>query len=405
MAELDRIYLDHAATTALDPRVLGAMLPSFTEHWGNPSSIYREGQDARRVLDTARRQVAEILGCKPAEIVFTAGGSESDGHAIRGVAQAESARGRHLITTQIEHHAVLHTFERLSSEGFDVTFLPVDGEGFVTPVEVAAAVRPDTTLVSVMYANNEVGTVQPIAEIVRAVKERNPLTRVHTDAVQAAGALDLNVERLGVDLLSIAAHKFYGPKGSGVLYLRTGTPFEPQLLGGSQEKDRRAGTENIPGAVGLAAALTLACDEFESRNVQNRRLRDRLLAELPLRVPHTHVNGPRDLSRRITNNASFCFEFIEGEALLLQLDLNGVAASSGSACTSGSLEPSHVLRAMGVPIEVARSSLRLTVGVENTDEQIERTLAMLPRFIERLRSLSPLSESVPRPDLVSAEPS
>ncbi len=399
-----RIYLDHAATTAVDPRVIEAMIPCFTDAWGNPSSVYQEGQRARAVLDAARRDVAALLSARPIEIIFTAGGSESDSHAIRGSAQALSGRGRHLITTRIEHHAVLHTFERLAQEGFDVTFLPVDAEGFVTPEQVGAAVRDDTTLVSVMYANNEVGTVQPIAAIARAVKERNPLTLVHTDAVQAAGALPIAVDELGVDMLSLAAHKFYGPKGSGVLYLRDGTSFQAQLLGGTQEKDRRAGTENLAGAVGLAAALGFACEAFESRNQQNRRLRDRLLKEIPARIPHAHVTGPKDLARRISNNASFCFEFIEGEALLLQLDLSGIAASSGSACTSGSLEPSHVLQAMGVPIEIARSSLRLTLGTENTDAQIDRVLELLPGFIERLRRLSPLSESVPRPDLVTAEP-
>ncbi|HZQ37644.1 MAG TPA: cysteine desulfurase family protein [Dehalococcoidia bacterium] len=397
-----RIYLDHAATTAVDPRVVEAMLPCFTASWGNPSSIYQEGQQARRVLDGARDQVAAILGARADEIVFTAGGSEADNWAIRGAAYALQGEGRHIVTTAIEHHAVLHTCERLAREGFDVTFLPVDGEGFVTPEQVAAAVRDDTTVVSVMYANNEVGTIEPIAAIARAVKARNPRTVVHTDAVQAAGALSLNVDRLGVDALSIAAHKFYGPKGSGVLYLRQGTPFLPQLLGGAQEKDRRAGTENLAGAVGLATALTLAYDEFEQRVAHSTALRDRLLDELPRRVPYTHVNGPRDRSRRIANNASFCFEFIEGEALLLALDLGGVAASSGSACTSGSLEPSHVLRAMGVPDEIARSSLRLSVGKENTAEQIERVLEAVPRYIERLRALSPLGPETPDSEALAA---
>ncbi len=404
MQATNRIYLDHAATTPVDPRVIEAMIPCFTEAWGNPSSIYQEGQRARSVLDMARREVAAILSARPNEIIFTAGGSESDSHAIRGSAQAMRSRGRHLLTTRIEHHAVLHTFERLATEGFDVTFLPVDGDGFVTPEQVAAAVRDDTILVSIMYANNEVGTVQPIAAIARAVKVRNPQTLMHTDAVQAAGALSLNVGELGVDMLSLAAHKFYGPKGTGILYLRESTPFQAQLLGGTQEKDRRAGTENVAGAVGLAAALRFAHDEFQSRNEHNRRLRDRLLSEIPARVPHARITGPKDLTRRISNNASFCFEFIEGEALLLQLDLNGIAASSGSACTSGSLEPSHVLQAMGVPIEIARSSLRLTVGADNTDAQIDRVLDLLPGFIDRLRQLSPLSEHVPRPDLVTAEP-
>ncbi|HLZ70412.1 MAG TPA: cysteine desulfurase family protein [Dehalococcoidia bacterium] len=391
----ERIYLDHAATTAVDPRVVDVMLPALAQSWGNPSSIYREGQEARRLLDEARDRVAAILGAQAAEIVFTAGGSEADNWAIRGAAYAMQAQGRHIVTTAIEHHAVLHTCERLEREGFAVTFVPVDAEGFVTPEQVADAVRDDTTVVSVMYANNEVGTIEPIAAIARAVKARNPRTVVHTDAVQAAGALSLNVDRLGVDALSLAAHKFYGPKGSGVLYLRTGTPFLPQLLGGAQEKDRRAGTENVAGAAGLAAALSLAYEEFEQRTAHSAALRDRLLDELPRRVPYTHVNGPRDGARRIANNASFCFEFIEGEALLLALDLGGIAASSGSACTSGSLEPSHVLRAMGVPDEIARSSLRLSVGKENTPEQIARVLDAIPRYVERLRALSPLGPETP----------
>jgi cysteine desulfurase len=398
-----RIYLDHAATTAVDPRVVEAMLPCYTRFWGNPSSIYQEAQEARRVLDDARRTVAGVLGASPGEIVFTAGGSESDNHAIRGAAYAARDRGRHIITTSIEHHAVLHTCERLAQEGFEVTFLPVDLEGFVNPDDVARAVRDDTTVVSVMYANNEVGTIQPLPAIARAVKERNPRAVVHTDAVQAAGALDVSVDRLAVDMLSLAAHKFYGPKGAGVLYLRTGVPFQPQLLGGGQEKDRRAGTESVAGAIGLATALRLAYDEFDARNAHSRRLRDRLLDEIPRRIPHSYVNGPSDRDRRIANNASFCFAFIEGEALLLLLDLNGIAASSGSACTSGSLEPSHVLRAMGVPDEIARASLRLSVGVNNDDAQIERVLQLLPGFVERLRALSPLSPDAPRPELVVAD--
>ena len=398
---MDRIYLDHAATTPVDPRVVEAMLPYWTTYWGNPSSIYQEAQEARKGLDGARRAVADILGARPQEIVFTGGGSEADTLAVRGAAQAARRRGDHIITSRIEHHAVLHTVEQLEREGFRATYLPVDGEGFVDLATLEEAVIAQTTVVSIMLANNEVGTVQPMAEIARIVRARNPKTVLHTDAVQAAGALDLGVDRLGVDMLSLAAHKVYGPKGVGVLYIRQRTPLQPLILGGSQERDRRAGTENVAGAVGFATALRLAYDELEGRNAHNRRLRDRLLAEIPARIPYTRVNGPLDLSRRISNNASFCFQFVEGEAVLLALDMNGVAASSGSACTSGSLEPSHVLSAMGVPDEIARSSLRLTVGADNTMVQIEHVLDVLPKFVARLRSLSPINPATPSVEMVA----
>ena len=397
----DRIYLDHAATTPVDPRVVEAMLPYWTRYWGNPSSIYQEAREARKGLDAARKTIADLLGARPQEVVFTGGGSESDSLAVRGAALAARRRGDHIVTSQIEHHAVLHTVQQLEREGFRATYLPVDGEGFVDLDALERAVTERTTVVSIMLANNEVGTIQPIAEISRIVKARNPKAIVHTDAVQAAGALDLNVDRLGVDLLSITAHKVYGPKGTGALYVRTRTPLQPLVLGGAQERDRRAGTENVAGAVGFAAALRLAYDEFDARNAHNRALRDRLLSELPRRVPYTRVNGPLDGSRRISNNASFCFEFVEGEAVLLALDMNGIAASSGSACTSGSLEPSHVLTAMGVPAEVARSSLRLTVGLDNTPAQVERVLDVLPAFVAKLRSLSPVNPTTPSVALVS----
>jgi len=398
---MDRIYLDHAATTPVDPRVVEAMLPYWTQYWGNPSSIYEEAQEARKGLDDARRTVAEILGAKPQEVIFTGGGSEADNLAVRGAAMALRRRGDHIITSQIEHHAVLHTVQQLEREGFRATYLPVDGDGFVDLDALDRAVDERTTVVSVMLANNEVGTIQPIDEIVRIVKARNPRTVVHTDAVQAAGALDLTVARLGVDMLSLAAHKVYGPKGVGALYLRGRTPLQPLILGGSQEKDRRAGTENVAGAVGFATALRFAYDEFDARNAHSRALRDRLLAEIPARIPYTRVNGPLDPARRISNNASVCFQFVEGEAVLLSLDMNGIAASSGSACTSGSLEPSHVLTAMGIPAEIARSSLRLTVGRDNTAEQIDYVLDALPRIVERLRSLSPINATVPTAEMLA----
>jgi cysteine desulfurase len=404
---MDRIYLDHAATTPLDPRVLEAMLPYLSEAWGNPSSLYAEAQEARRGLDSARRTISEILGCRPQDVVVTSGGSESDNLALLGAAHAARAQGRgdHVITTAIEHHAVLHAAERLEQEGFRVTYLGVDRDGFIDLAELEAAVTDDTTVVSVMYVNNEVGTIEPIEEAARVVKAKNPRTAFHTDAVQAAGTLDINVDRLGVDLLSISAHKFYGPKGVGALYVRPRTAVQWQMLGGSQEKNRRAGTENVAGVVGMAKALELAYSELESRNAHCTALRDRLITGIPERVPGVHLTGPvlpspahgRGTSAegglgegsRAPNNASFCFEGIEGEPGLIALDLAGVAASSGSACTSGSLEPSHVLTAMGIPEDLARGSMRLTVGKDNTMDQMDYVLEILPDIVTRIRGLSP----------------
>jgi cysteine desulfurase len=384
-----RIYLDHAATTPMDPRVVEAMLPYLTTLWGNASSIYYEAREARKGLDAARRSIAEVLGARPQEIVFTSGGTEADNLAIHGVAAAARKRGNHIITTAIEHHAVLHMAERLEQEGFRVTYLPVDREGFVDLAALQGALGDDTVLVSVMYANNEVGTIEPIAEIARMVKARDPRIVVHTDAVQAAGYLDLNVDRLGVDLLSLAGHKIYGPKGVGVLYVRTRTPFLPQTLGGSQEKNRRAGTENVAGAFGMATALKLADQERATNAAHVRALRDRLLDGLPRSIAGMHLTGPLDLDRRLPNSFSCCFERVEGEAVLLQLDLNGVSASSGSACTTASLEPSHVLLAMHLPRELARGSLRITLGKDNTNEEIDRLLELLPAAVEKLRALAP----------------
>jgi cysteine desulfurase len=335
--------------------------------------------------------MAEVLGCKPQELVFTSGGSESDNLALRGAAYAARRQGRgdHVITTAIEHHAVLHAAERLEEEGFRVTYLGVDGEGFIDLQDLEHAVTDSTALVSIMYVNNEVGTIEPIEDAARVVKAKNPRAVFHTDAVQAAGMLDINVDRLGVDMLSIGAHKFYGPKGVGALYVRQRTPIQWQQLGGGQEKNRRAGTENVAGVVGMAKALELAYEALDARNDHGRDLRDRLLSGVPERIPHVHITGPEDLSKRAPNNFSACFEYIEGEAILIALDLAGVAASSGSACTSGSLEPSHVLTALGVPEDLARGSLRLTVGKDNTPEQIEHVLEVLPGIVSRIRSLSP----------------
>jgi cysteine desulfurase len=385
-----RIYLDHAATTPPDPRVVEAMLPFFTTHWGNPSSIYLEGQEARRAIDAARKSIADLLQASPREIVFTSGGTESDNAAIRGAAFAQRARGRgnHIVTTAVEHHAVLHTVEQLEREGFRATYLPVDSEGVVSLDALAEAVGPETVVVSIMTANNEVGTIQPVAEAARIARERNPRVVVHTDAVQAAGSLDITPSHLGVDLLSLAGHKIYGPKGIGLLYIKNRTPWQPLILGGSQEKERRAGTENVPGIVGLAVAMQLAWQERESFNAHVGRLRNRLLFELPERIPDTVITGPVDPERRLPNNFSCCFRNVEGESVLLALDMADIAASSGSACTTGALEPSHVLTAMGIDPDLAHASLRLTLGRHTTDEEIDRVLEVLPAIVAKLRSLA-----------------
>ena len=387
---MPRIYLDHAATTPPDPRVVEAMLPFFTTHWGNPSSIYLEGQEARRAVDAARKTIADLLGASPKEIVFTSGGTESDNAAIRGAAFAQRARGRgnHIVTTAIEHHAVLHTVEQLEREGFRATYLPVDRDGVVSLDALAEAVGPETIVVSIMTANNEVGTIQPVAEAARIARERNPRVVVHTDAVQAAGSLDITPAKLGVDLLSLAGHKIYGPKGIGLLYIKNRTPWQPFILGGSQEKERRAGTENVPGIVGLAVAMQLAWQERDAFNANVSRLRNRLLFELPERIPDTVITGPSDPERRLPNNFSCCFRNVEGESVLLALDMADIAASSGSACTTGALEPSHVLTAMGIDRDLAHASLRLTLGRHTTDAEIDRVLDVLPGIVQKLRALA-----------------
>lgn len=382
------IYLDHAATTPVHPAVLEAMTPYFTEKYGNPSSIYSIARETRKALDWARDTVAQILGARPTEIVFTSGGSESDNIALKGIAFANRKKGNHIITTQIEHHAILHTCEYLEKRfGYRVTYLPVDRYGVVDLDALERSITPETVLVSVMYANNEVGTIQPIQEISRILKDRGGIY-FHTDAVQAGGSLDLNVDKLGVDMMSLSAHKFYGPKGVGVFYVRKGTNLWPQQQGGGQERGRRAGTENTAGIVGLATALRRSYDNLDSANSHASSLRDRLIEGIsPL--PGAHLTGhPTD---RLPNSASFVFDHIEGESILLSLDMLGIGASSGSACTSATLEPSHVLKAMGVPIESAHGSLRLTTGIDNTDEDIEFVLQQLPPIIERLRAMSPLA--------------
>ncbi len=377
------IYFDHAATTALDPRVLDVMLPYLTTEYGNASSIYTLGRHAMQAIDRAREQVADVLGCRPTEVTFTGCGSESDNLAIKGIAYASQKKGNHLITSAIEHHAVLHTCQYLERFGFNTTYLPVDAYGLVDPDAIGRALTDQTVLVSVMYANNEVGTIEPVAEIGRICRARK--IPFHVDAVQAGGALPLDVADLNADLLSLSAHKFYGPKGVGLLYVRQGMRLLPQLQGGSQERGRRAGTENVAGIVGAAAALCLAREELSQVTPHITALRDRLISGV-LTIPRSRLTGHP--TERLPNNASFCFEGVEGESILLNLDLLGIAASTGSACTSGSVDPSHVLIALGLPPEWSHGSLRLTLGKGNTGADVDVLLAALPGIIEKLRNLA-----------------
>jgi len=382
----ERIYLDYAATTPLDPRVLEAMLPYMTEHFGNPNSIHSFGREARRAVDEAREKIAQLLNCQPGEIVFTSGGTESDNLALRSVAEAYRHKGNHIVTTAIEHHAVLRTCKALEDKGFSVTYLPVDEHGLVFPEQVAEAVNERTILVSVMHANNEIGTIEPIAEIVKAVKEKHPDILVHTDAVQTVGHIPVDIQELGVDLLSFSAHKFYGPKGVGGLFVRKGVRLVPQITGGGQERNRRSGTENVAAIVGMARALELAVEEMPIELPRLQALRNELIAGVLDSIPCSRLNGHPTL--RLPHNANFSFRGIEGESLLLQLDLNGIAASSGSACSSGSLEPSHVLLALSLDYELAIGSLRITLGRFTAREHILRLLDLLQVLIEKLRAHS-----------------
>jgi cysteine desulfurase len=381
-----RIYMDHAATTYVKKEVLDEMLPYFSETFGNPSSIHIFGRDARKAVDLARERIANGLNASVDEIYFTGGGSESDNWAIKGVALANREKGNHIITTKIEHHAVLHTCEYLEKHGFEVTYLPVDRYGLVTKEQVLSAITDKTILVTIMFANNEIGTIQPIKEIAEVVKDKG--VYFHTDAVQAVGNVPIDVKNLNVDLLSLSGHKIYGPKGVGVLYIKKGVKIDPVLHGGAQENNRRAGTENVPGIVGIGKALELACRDLDKRIDKLTRLRERLIDGIMSTIPHTILNGHRQ--RRLPGNINMCFEYIEGESLLLSLDLEGVACSSGSACTSGSLDPSHVLLALGLPHEIAHGSLRLTLGDDNTQEDVDYVLEILPGIVNRLRRMSPL---------------
>ena len=380
-----RIYMDNAATTATRPEVLEAMLPYFTQHYGNPSSIHAFGRDARRALENARKQVAAALNCEPREVYFTAGGSESDNWAIRCALQ--NKKGKHIITSAIEHHAVLHTCEYMEKQGYEVTYLPVDEYGIVSVEDVKNAIRPDTALISIMAANNEIGTIQPIAEIGKIAREAGIL--FHTDAVQAIGAIPVDVKEWNVDMLSLSGHKFHAPKGVGALYIRKGIRISNLIYGGAQERGLRAGTENLPGIVGLGKAIELAVAELPEYAERMTRLRDKLIDGILSGISDVQLNGHR--TQRLPGNVNVSVRYVEGEALLMRLDLAGIAASSGSACTSGSLDPSHVLLAIGLPHEIAHGSLRLSLGSETTEEDVDYVIETLPNIVNTLRAMSPLN--------------
>ena len=389
-----QVYADNAATTAMSRTAIDAMLPYLDNIYGNPSSLHSVGQRAKEALDAARETVAQCLGCEPREIIFTSGGSEADNQAIISAARFGALKGKkHIISTAFEHHAVLHTLKKLEKEGFEVELLDVGELGTVTPEQVAKTIRPDTALVTIMYANNEIGSILPIPEIGAVCREKGVL--FHTDAVQAAGHLHINVREQNIDMLSLSGHKFHGPKGSGVLYVKKGIPLVNVIEGGAQERGKRAGTENLPAIVGMAAALQEACDHIDENAAKVTALRDKLIAGLS-KIPHSALNG--DPVHRLPGNVNFCFEGIEGESLLLLLDAKGICASSGSACTSGSLDPSHVLLAIGRPHEVAHGSLRLSLCEWNTEEEVDVILQEVPRVVDYLRNMSPMWK-----DLVSGK--
>ena len=382
------IYLDNAATTKTSEEVVAAMLPYFTEYYGNPSSVYEFASESKKAVSNARRTIAETLGAQENEIYFTAGGSEADNWALKATAEAYHSKGKHIITTKIEHHAILHTAEYLEKRGFEITYIGVDENGVVKVDELEKAIRPDTILISVMFANNEIGTIQPIKEIGEIAKKHGVL--FHTDAVQAYGQLPINVDELHIDMLSSSGHKLNGPKGIGFLYIRKGVKIRSFVHGGAQERKRRAGTENVPGIVGYGKAAEIAAKTMKERTAKEIELRDHLIDRVLAEVPYTRLNGHR--TNRLPNNANFSFQFVEGESLLILLDNNGICASSGSACTSGSLDPSHVLLAIGLPHEIAHGSLRLTLSAETTMEDIDFVVDCIKQIIERLRSMSPLYE-------------
>ena len=382
------IYMDNAATTPVKPEVLDAMLPYFTEKFGNPSSIYSISSENKKAITDAREVIAKTINTTPENIYFTAGGSESDNWALKATADAYASKGKHIITTKIEHHAILHTCEYLETKGFEITYLDVDENGLVKLDELTAAIRPDTILISVMFANNEIGTIEPIAEIGKIAHDHGVL--FHTDAVQAFGHIPIDVEEMNIDMLSASGHKINGPKGIGVMYIRKGVKIRSFIHGGAQERKRRAGTHNVPGIVGIGTAAKLAKENMAERSAKEIALRDHLIERVLKEIPYTRLNGHR--TDRLPNNANFCFRFIEGESMLILLDQAGICGSSGSACTSGSLDPSHVLLAIGLPHEIAHGSLRLTLSEKNTMEEIDYTVDELKKIIERLRGMSPLYE-------------
>ena len=382
------IYLDNAATTKTAPEVVDAMLPYFSEYYGNASTIYSLGAESKKAMDHARKTIADSLGAKPEEIYFTAGGSESDNWALKATAEAYASKGKHIITTKIEHHAILHTCEYLEKRGFEITYLNVDRDGLIRLDELKAAIRPDTILISVMFANNEIGTIEPIAEIGEIAKEHGVL--FHTDAVQAYAQVPINVDEMHIDMLSASGHKLNGPKGIGFLYIRKGVKIRSFVHGGAQERSRRAGTENIPGIVGLGAAVERAMRIMDSKTRKEIELRDYLIGRLENEIPHCWLNGHR--TKRLPNNINFSFLFIEGESMLIMLDMKGICASSGSACTSGSLDPSHVLLAIGLKHEEAHGSLRLTLSEDSTKEEMDIVAEEVKKIVQRLRDMSPLYE-------------
>lgn len=384
----DLIYLDHAATTAVHPDVLKEMLPYFTDKFGNPSSVYGFAANNKNKLTEARETIAGALGAKPEEIYFTAGGSESDNWALKCTAEAYGVHGGHIITTKIEHHAILHTCKYLQNRGYDVTYLDVDENGLVDLNTLEAAIRPDTFLITIMFANNEIGTIEPIKEIGEIAHRHGIL--FHTDAVQAFGKIPIHVDEMNIDMLSASGHKFNGPKGIGFLYIKKGLKLKSFIHGGQQERGRRAGTENVPGIVGIAKACEIAMTEMEERMKKETELRDYLIERILKEIPYTRLNGHS--KKRLPNNVNISFQFVEGESILIMLDMAGICASSGSACTSGSVDPSHVLLAIGLPHEIAHGSLRLTIGYENTKEEMDAVVDNLKRIITNLRNMSPLYE-------------
>lgn len=384
------VYMDNSATTPVKEEVLKEMLPYFTSKYGNPSSVYSLGNESKNAIEIAREKVAKALNAKPNEIFFTAGGSEADNWAIKGVAYANKGKGNHIITSKIEHHGILHTCKYLEKHGFNVTYLDVDEYGLVDLQQLEEAITDDTILITIMFANNEIGTIQPIKEIGKIAKDKEVL--FHTDAVQAVGHVKIDVDDLNIDLLSLSAHKFYGPKGVGALYVRRGVKIDPLISGGGQEGNRRAGTENVPGIVGMGKAIELAYEDLEEKNARLIKLRDSLIQKIFDNIDYVRLNGHP--TKRLPGNVNVCFEFIEGESLLLSLDMEGIAASSGSACTSGTLEPSHVLLAIGLPHEIAHGSLRLSLGDFNTEEEVDYVVEKLVEIVARLRAMSPLYEDV-----------